>query len=130
MKKLVLVGTAFVLFAGVAHADGDAAKGEKVFKKCAACHAVGEGAKNKVGPEQNNLFGRVAGSLPDYNYSQAMKDAGAKGLVWNEETLDKYLEKPKEFIPGNKMAFVGLKKEDEREDVIAYLKTFSGAATQ
>jgi len=130
MKKLFLVGAAFVLFAGAAHADGDAAKGEKVFKKCAACHAVGEGAKNKVGPVLNGVIGRTAGTAPDYNYSAAMKEAGAKGLVWNDETLHKYLESPKEFVPGNKMAFPGLKKEDERDDVIAYLKTFSPAATQ
>jgi cytochrome c2 len=127
MKKLMLVGAAFTFFTGTAHAQ-DVAAGEKVFKKCAACHAVGEGAKNKVGPEQNALFGRTAGTAPDYNYSQAMKDAGAKGLVWNEETLGKYLENPKEFIPGNKMAFPGLKKEDERKNVIAYLKTFSPGA--
>jgi cytochrome c len=132
MKSLVLVGATLVIFTGAAYAQDqeDVAEGAKVFKKCAACHAVGEGAKNKVGPQLNGVVGRTAGSLPDYNYSQPMKDAGAGGLVWNEETIDDYLEKPKEFVKGNKMAFVGLKKEDEREHVIDYLKTFSAAATQ
>lgn len=129
MKKLLLVGAAFVLSAGAAQAQ-DVAAGEKVFKKCAACHAVGEGAKNKVGPQLNGIIGRAAGTVPDYNYSEAMKTAGAGGLVWNDENLHKYLEQPKEFIPGNKMAFAGLKKEDERDNVVAYLKTFSPAATQ
>jgi cytochrome c len=129
MKKLLLVGAAFVLSAGAAQAQ-DVAAGEKVFKKCAACHAVGENAKNKVGPILNGIIGRTAGTVPDYNYSQAMKDAGAGGLVWNDESLHKYLENSKEFVKGNKMAFPGLKKPDERDNVIAYLKTFSPAATQ
>jgi cytochrome c len=129
MKKLILAGAAFVLFQGAAQAQ-DVAAGEKVFKKCMACHAVGEGAKNKVGPVLNGVIGRTAGTVPDYTYSQAMKDAGAGGLVWNDETLHQYLEKPKEFVKGNKMAFPGLKKPEERDNVIAYLKTFSPAATQ
>lgn len=129
MKKLILVGAAFVLFAGTAQAQ-DVAAGEKVFKKCMACHAVGEGAKNKVGPMLNGVFGRTAGSLPDYTYSKAMKDAGAGGLVWNDETIGQYLLAPKEFVKGNKMAFPGLKKDDERANVIAYMKTFSSAVTQ
>ncbi|MFD1695348.1 c-type cytochrome [Roseibium aestuarii] len=107
-----------------AHADGDAAKGEKVFKKCAACHAVGEGAKNKVGPVLNGVIGRHAAAIEDFKYSKAMVDKGAEGLVWDEATLATYLEKPKDLVPGTKMAFAGLKKEDEREDVIAYLKQF------
>lgn len=111
-----------------AHASGDADKGEKVFKKCAACHAVGEGAKHKVGPELNDLFGRTAGSLEDYKYSNDMKDAGAGGLVWSEETLTTYLAKPKDMIKGTKMAFAGLKKEKDIENVLAYLATFSAAA--
>jgi cytochrome c len=106
-----------------AMAEGDPAKGENVFKKCKICHQVGEGAKNQVGPQLNGIIGRKAGSLPDFAYSPAMKEAGEKGLVWSEETIAKYSENPKDFVPKNKMAFVGLKKEDERADVIAYLKT-------
>lgn len=110
-------------FSTTAMAEGDAAKGENVFKKCKICHQVGEGAKNQVGPQLNGIIGRKAGSLADFNYSPAMKEAGEKGLVWNEESIAKYVENPKDFVAKNKMAFVGLKKEDERADVIAYLKT-------
>jgi len=129
LKTLALTATLLSPLAlSPAHAAGDADKGEKVFKKCAACHAVGDGAKHKVGPELNDLFGRTAGSLEDYKYSNAMKDAGAGGLVWNEETLTTYLTKPKDMINGTKMAFAGLKKEKDIENVLAYLATFSAAA--
>ncbi len=115
------------VFAGSATA-GDVAAGEKVFKKCAACHAVGDGAKNKVGPQLNDLFGRTAGSLEDYKYSKAMIAAGEEGLVWNEETVTTYLTKPKDMVKGTKMAFAGLRKEADLENILAYLATFSAAA--
>ena len=111
-----------------ASAEGDAAKGEKVFNKCKACHAVGEGAKNKVGPQLNDLVGRTAGTVDGFKYSKAMVGAGEEGVVWDEANLDAYLEKPRGFIKGNRMAFAGLKKEGDRADVIAYLKTFSAGA--
>lgn len=125
MQRLIVAALAGVLFALPAHAEGDAAKGENVFKKCRACHDIGEGAKNKVGPELNDLIGRTAGSLESFNYSPAMKTAGEEGLVWDEETIEAYLKDPRGFIPKNKMAFAGLKKDDEIEDVIAYLHQFS-----
>jgi cytochrome c len=103
----------------------DAAKGELVFKKCQICHEVGPTAKVKVGPILNDVMGRQAGTLPGFAYSPAMKEAGEKGLAWTDESLGKYLENPRDFVPKNKMAFVGLKKEDERADVLAYLKKFS-----
>ena len=107
--------------------DADlAAKGEKVFKRCAACHMVGEGAENRVGPEMNGLNGRVAGSLPDFKYSDAMVKAGQDGLVWTDDTLFQYLENPKKLVPGTKMAFAGLKSEDDRHAVIAYIDTHGG----
>jgi S-disulfanyl-L-cysteine oxidoreductase SoxD len=111
-----------------ASAEGDAAAGEKVFKKCAACHAVGEGARNKVGPELNDVVGRTAGTVDGFKYSKAMVAAGEGGVVWSDDSLNTYLEKPKDFIKGNRMSFAGLKKEDDRADVIAYLKTFSAGA--
>ncbi len=123
--KLAMAALAFASFATVAHAGGDAEKGKKVFKKCKACHAVGENAKNKVGPVLNDVMGRKAGTYDGFKYSKAMKEAGEKGLVWNHDTLAKYLEKPRKFLPKTKMAFAGLKKEKDRENVIAYLETFS-----
>lgn len=106
-------------------AAGDAAAGETVFKKCAACHAVGEGAKNKVGPVLNEVFGRTAGTLEGFKYSPAMVKAGEEGLVWTHETLTEFITKPRDFIKGTKMAFGGLPKPDDVANVIAYLQTFS-----
>ncbi|MEM9630407.1 MAG: c-type cytochrome [Pseudomonadota bacterium] len=106
---------------------GDAVKGKKVFKKCAACHAVGDNAKNKVGPHLNDVFGRAAASIDGYKYSKAMVAAGADGLVWEEDTLTTYLEKPKAMIKGTKMAFAGLRKQKDLDNILAYLATFSTA---
>ncbi|MFA5120575.1 cytochrome c family protein [Zavarzinia sp.] len=98
---------------------GDAAKGAVVFKKCAVCHTVEAGGPNRVGPNLHGVVGRVAGTKEGFTYSKAM--AGA-GFTWDKEKLESYLTDPKTFVPGNKMAFVGLKNEEEREDVIAYLE--------
>lgn len=119
----IMTFTAAVALAGPALAEGDAAKGEKVFNKCKACHSVEEG-KNKVGPSLHNLIGRTPGTAEGFKYSKAMEEFG-KDHVWDDETLHTYLEKPKDVVKGTKMAFVGLKKEDDRDDVIAYLKQFS-----
>lgn len=122
--KITVLATALACFAAPALADGDAAKGEKVFRKCKACHAVGEDAKNKVGPQLNGIVGATVGSVDDFKYSDAFLEKKAEGMVWDEESLDAYLTKPKDLIPGTKMTFAGLRKEDDREDVIAYLKQF------
>jgi cytochrome c len=122
--KAAVLGGALIWSAGAQAAD--AAHGETVFKQCKICHQVGPGAKALVGPEQNNLIGSKAGSRPGFNYSPAMKEAGEKGLVWTEENIDKYLENPKALVPGTKMVFAGLKKPEDRADVIAYLKTQTG----
>ena len=119
-----LLGAAFLL-AAVGPAAADADDGEQVFKKCRACHQIGDGAKNAVGPMLNGIVGRPAGSVEGYNYSKANKEAGAAGLVWTEEKLDEYLKNPKAFMPKNKMAFAGLKDDKDREDVIDYLEKFS-----
>lgn len=128
LKTAAAASLALLIPVASAAAAGDAEKGEKVFRKCQACHAVGEGARNKVGPHLNDVIGRTAGSLEDFKYSKAMIGAGEEGIVWDEESLSAYLEKPRGFIKGNRMAFAGLRKEDERADVIAYLKTFSEGA--
>ena len=102
-----------------------AAAGEKVFKKCAACHKVGEGAKNASGPVLNGVLGRLAGAAEGFKYSSAMAEAGANGTVWDAATIDAYLADPKGFIPKNKMSFAGLKKPEDRAAVIAYLAGFA-----
>ncbi len=125
MKNGLLTGivcAGLVAGAGAALAEGDAAKGEKVFKKCKACHVV-DAEKNKVGPHLVNIVGRAAGAVEGYKYSKAMKAKAEEGLMWDEANLDAYLTKPKDFLPKTKMAFPGLKKEDQRADLIAYLKS-------
>ncbi|SNR69905.1 cytochrome c family protein [Paracoccus sediminis] len=103
-----------------------AADGEKVFRRCSACHEVGPDAQNKVGPQLNALIGRTAGSLDGYAYSTAMVEAGQGGLVWTEETLVPYLTKPRDSVPGTKMAFAGLRKPEEITAVIAYIVQAGG----
>jgi cytochrome c len=112
------VASALALSGGVALAQGDAAQGEKVFNKCKACHAVDE-AKNKVGPYLVGIFGRPAGTAEGFRYSDAMKESG---VTWNEQTLTEYLADPRGYIKGNRMAFAGLKDQEDIADLIAYLK--------
>ena len=122
MKKVYLFAAMASVILSVPAFAGDAAKGEKVYKKCKSCHLVDK-EKHKTGPHLVNLFGREAGSAEGYKkYSKAMK---ASGIVWNEETLDGYLAAPKKYVKGTRMAFAGLKKEKDRANVIAYLKQFS-----
>lgn len=101
------------------------AKGEVVFKKCSACHQVGEGAKNRSGPVLNGVVGSVAGSVDGFKYSNAFKDANAEGLVWDAETLAGFLSDPKGYIKGTKMSFRGLKSDDDLAAIAAYLESFS-----
>jgi cytochrome c len=126
LRPLIIGCTLSVVAAGSAAAQ-DAANGEKLFKRCAACHVV-NAPTNRVGPSLQGVFGRTAGSVEGFKYSEAMKAKGQEGLVWNAETIGAYLENPKAYIPKNKMAFPGLKKPEERADVIAYLE--SATATQ
>lgn len=101
------------------------ARGEKVFKKCKACHQVGEGARNRTGPVLNGVMGRPAGAVEGFRYSKAMEAAAADGLVWTQETLGQFLAKPRGFLKGTKMSFAGLKKEEDRAAIAAYLSTFA-----
>ena len=110
-------------------ASTSAAEGAKVFKKCAACHSIAEGGKNKIGPALWGVLGRQAGSLPDYKYSKAM---AAHGKKWSFEEMNGFLIKPKDWIKGTKMAFAGLKNAKERAAVILYMNENSNSplATQ
>lgn len=124
MKKLGFLILPLVI-AGVslsvstaALAAGDVAKGQKIYKKCKACHAL-EAGKKKIGPSLHGVFGRTSGTLEGFKYSKAMK---AAAIVWDETTIGEYLASPKKYIPKNRMAFPGLKKEKDRADLIAYLK--------
>jgi len=101
-----------------AQVSGDPTRGQAAFVQCKACHSL-EVGKNGVGPSLHGLFGRQSGTAPNYNYSEAMKNAG---VVWDDDTLFKYLADPKAFVPGDKMTFPGVKDEQKRRDVIAYLK--------
>jgi cytochrome c len=104
-----------------ASAAGDPARGEKLYGRCQGCHSIDV---NRVGPRHQGLLGRMAGSLEDYNYSDAMK---ASGVVWDEATLDQFLTAPREFVKGTKMPFAGMKDAEERADLIAYLKQATAA---
>ncbi len=123
MKGRILTATLALAFAatlgsGAALAEGDAAAGEKVFKKCKACHTFDPG-KKKIGPHLKGVVGRKAGSVEGYKYSKAM---AAADITWDEANLDEFLTKPKAFVKKTKMSFGGLKKEGQRADLIAYLK--------
>ena len=110
---------AVALIAGTAQADGDPALGKTAFNKCAACHSVKPG-ENKIGPSLHGVVGRPSHSIEGFSYSDAMK---AYNVTWDPATLDHYFADPRGVVSGTKMIFVGLKKDDERANVIAYLET-------
>jgi cytochrome c len=123
MKNPIL--SALVIVTSIAAASGalaqDAAAGKTSFNKCMACHAIGDGAKNKVGPELNGLDGRKSGTVAGYSYSDANKNSG---ITWNKDQFLDYIKDPKAKIPGTKMAFAGIKNEKEANDLWAYLSQY------
>lgn len=115
-----------VVAPAVAAEIGDAALGEKVFKKeCSKCHQVGPDAKHRIGPILNGVFGQVAGHHEDFKYSKGMQRMHTDGLTWTLETLDAYLTNPRALVSGTRMSFAGLKDDTERAGVLAYLRTYS-----
>jgi cytochrome c len=123
MKKLIL--SALVVIASSAELSAalaqDVAAGKTSFNKCLACHAIGEGSKNKVGPVLNGLDGRKSGTAPDFSYSDANKNSG---ITWNEAQFKEYIKDPKAKIPGTKMIFPGIKNEKEVNDLWAFLAQY------
>ena len=117
---LAALAAATVMLTGAARAQ-DAAAGEQSFKKCLPCHSIGEGAKNKVGPELNGIYGRHSGSAPGYSYSEANKKSG---ITWDKAQFLEYIKDPRAKIPGTKMIFPGIKNEKEAESLWAYLSSF------
>jgi cytochrome c len=113
-KTAIYLAT-MLMMTGVAHAAGDATRGEQIYQSCQDCHSLDD---NEVGPKHRGVFGRAAGAVPDYDYSEALKNAK---IVWNETTLDQWLTNPQVFVPGSKMAF-HLTDAKDRADVIEYLK--------
>ncbi|GGD33520.1 c-type cytochrome [Sinisalibacter lacisalsi] len=128
IKSPLVAGVTAIMIAGSATAQelGDAEEGAKAYRQCASCHQVGEGAKHRVGPHLNGIFGRRAGSMEDYTrYSKGLMREGVDGLFWDLRTLDAYIENPKALVSDTRMAFRGIKDAEERADVLAYLRQFS-----
>jgi cytochrome c len=123
MQKLTLSVLAVIASSAAASTAfaQDVAAGKTSFNKCLACHAIGEGAKNKVGPELNGLDGRKSGTAADYSYSDANKNSG---ITWNEAQFKEYIKDPKAKIPGTKMIFAGVKNENEVNDLWAFIAQY------
>jgi cytochrome c len=119
--RTAFIATLLVVVAAHPAPAQDAAAGEKDFAVCRACHQIGPSAKNAVGPVLNGLIGRKAGSYEGYNYSPANKESG---IVWTSEELDRYLTSPQTVVPHTKMIFPGLKEEQKRKNVIAFLEQY------
>lgn len=135
MRRLVITAlvAAAPLFWGAAQAEedaqliGDAERGAKVFIKCSGCHLIGPGAMNRAGPHLNNIFGRRAGSVEGFDYSDSMDRAHNDGLTWNYRNLDAYIENPRALVSGTRMSFRGIKDPQDRHDVMAYLRQFTAS---
>ena len=126
MLRVMMTAVALCVVAAPAMA-ADPAAGEKAYAVCKACHRVGEGAKSNVGPTLNGVVGRPAASVEGFNYSDAMKNSG---ITWDEANLAEYLKNPKQKIPGNKMAYAGVKDDAKIADLIAYLAQFNADGTK
>lgn len=129
MPRVLHTALLTATLAAPALAEGNVANGEKVFKKCAACHAVTADAKGRVGPTLYGVVGRKSGSVPEFKYSNPMLKLGEEGHVWTPEEIALFVENPKKFLPGTRMSFAGLKKPEERADLVAYLVSLNPAGS-
>lgn len=130
LLPIALLAAAFLAGAAVAEEEarpiGDEERGATLFARhCASCHQVGADAQNRIGPHLNNIFGRAAGEIEGYRYSEGLERMGADGLVWTLETLDPYIENPRALVSRTRMNFAGLESEEDRADVLAYLRIYS-----
>lgn len=122
MIRIACVALSLAALAAIPARAQDAAAGEKTFIVCRACHQIGQGAKDAVGPVLNGVVGRKAGTYPDYDYSKANKDSG---ITWTPEELQKYLAAPQKVVPGTKMIFPGLSNPEQVKNVIAFLEQYN-----
>ena len=122
---LAVAALASVPTLSFADASGDPERGEKLYRQCSGCHQVGSGAVDRVGPQLNHIFDRAAGQAEGYRYSDGMARAAANGLTWDFETLDAFLADPRALVSRTRMSFRGLKDQQDRNDLLAYLRTFS-----
>ncbi|HCP82103.1 MAG TPA: cytochrome C [Octadecabacter sp.] len=125
--KRIISPVAIVAFAAVAHADvgGDAERGEDLFRQCSSCHQIGAGAVDRVGPQLNGIFDRSAGQAEGFRYSEGLERAAAGGLTWTYESLDAYIKDPRSLVSQTRMSFRGFDDQQDRDDVLAYLRLFS-----
>ena len=128
-SPLLAVLALFALLPVTGAESADAERGKALYRDCKRCHQVGSGAEHRIGPHLNDLFGRVAASSPDYRYSPAMKEAGAGGLVWTATTLDAFLADPRAVVPHTRMSFAGMAGPDDRAELLAWLRGFTGGGS-
>lgn len=127
MKQTIWCAIALWSIAPLALADasGDPERGATLYRQCSGCHQVGEGAVDRVGPHLNGIFDRAAGEAEGYRYSDGMQRAAANGLVWDYETLDAFIENPRSLVSRTRMSFRGFDDQQDRDDLLAFLRTFS-----
>lgn len=126
MRRILLI--LLLVFSPLAASAQDADAGRSLFRKCAACHALKPGPPMRAGPHLDGVVGRVIGSLPDYSYNASLRSAGRAGGVWTEDRLSRFIQDPRAMFPDTKMNFAGIAQEQQRRDLIAYLRTIAAGA--